>query len=130
MNSVVVGIGSNINPQEHVEEALSLLAYEHSLVQVSSLIYTKPIGRADQPNYLNGSALIRTPLTQDAFNQYLKDLERRLGRVHTADKYGPRTIDLDIVIWNGMIVNDDFLNRDFVRKSVLELLPELEGYNR
>jgi 2-amino-4-hydroxy-6-hydroxymethyldihydropteridine diphosphokinase len=56
---------------------------------------------------------------------YLEDVEKRLGRQKTENKNGPRTIDLDIIVFNGVIVNNDFYKYDFVKSAVLELLPDL-----
>jgi 2-amino-4-hydroxy-6-hydroxymethyldihydropteridine diphosphokinase len=61
-------------------------------------------------------------LDRPAFEAYLKDLEARLGRVRTENKFGPRTIDIDVVVWNGEIVNEDYYTRDFVRNAVDELM--------
>ena len=53
-------------------------------------------------------------------------MEKDLGRVASAERFGPRTIDLDIVVWNGKVVDKDFYSRDYLKESVLELLPDLQ----
>ena len=65
-------------------------------------------------------------MSRKELNQWLKGVENELGRVRTANKYGPRTIDLDIVIWDGKIVNQDLIERDFLKTAVSEVLPEIE----
>jgi len=75
----------------------------------------------NQPDFLNGAALIETERSKDEFNFYLKNLEDRLGRDRSLPKFGPRTIDLDIVVWNGEVVDDDYNTRDFLRAAVAEL---------
>jgi 2-amino-4-hydroxy-6-hydroxymethyldihydropteridine diphosphokinase len=121
MNSVVVGIGSNIDPYRHIDRAIAALARRHRLKKVSSLVVTTPVGYADQSDFVNGAALVETVLSAEAFTAELKEIERQLGRVRTGNKYGPRTIDLDIVVWNGAIVDDDYYEREFLRTAVKEL---------
>ena len=124
MNSVVVGIGSNIDPDRHIEAAIALLGRDHRLKKVSSLRVTTPVGFTDQPDFVNGAALVETALDADAFTAALKEIERQLGRVKTANKFGPRTIDLDIVVWNGAVVDEDYYERDFLREAVEELVEQ------
>ena len=125
MNQAAVGIGSNINSFENIKQAITILSSEHALLKESTLIETKPIGYTDQPNFLNGCILIETTFTLQQFSLYLKDVELRFGRVRTTNKFGPRTIDLDIVVWNNKIIDKDFYEREFLKRSVLELLPSL-----
>ena len=121
MNRVTVGIGSNIDPSYHIQRALESLAVHHNLIRSSSLTVTAPVGCTDQPDFINGAALLETDLDFDTFNRYLKNLEQQLGRIKTANKFGPRCIDLDIVIWNDTIVDDDYYSRDFLRNAVDEI---------
>ena len=118
-------MGSNINSEENIEKAINILLNEHTLLKKSIFIKTKPIGYTNQPDFLNGSVLIETSFTFRQFTLYLKNVEKRLERVKIAHKYGPRTIDLDIIVWNNKIVDNDFYKRDFLKQSVLELLPSL-----
>lgn len=126
MNIAAVGVGSNIDAALNIAGARELLSGEHTLLKESAFLVTTPIGNYRQPDFLNGAFLVATQLDRDEFTAYLKKLEYRLGRVREADKYGPRTIDLDIVVWNGKIVHRDFHARKFVKNAVVELLPELE----
>lgn len=126
MNSVAVSIGSNINPLENIQKAISVLSADHILQKVSTIRETAPIGYADQPNFFNCSVLLETPFIFEKFNFYLKGVEKQLGRIRTDNKYGPRTIDLDIIIWNEEIVDTDYYERDFLKKSILEIIPHLK----
>jgi 2-amino-4-hydroxy-6-hydroxymethyldihydropteridine diphosphokinase len=130
VNRVFIGIGSNIEPYRHIEEALDRLSREHTLVRVSSLAVTAPLGYSAQPDFVNGAALVETELDRDGFTRYLKRLEGRLGRVKTVNKWGPRTIDLDIVIWNGAVTDDDFYSRDFLRNAIEEIGEQPESASR
>ena len=117
----VIGIGSNINPESNIAAALYFLRQEQEFVSVSSLIKTSPIGIPDQPDFMNGAAKILTTMEIADFKSYLKDIEDRLKRDRTAPKYGPRTIDLDIVIWDGEIIDPDYFSRDFLKTAVDEI---------
>ncbi len=121
MNRVIVGIGSNIDPYAHIERALFLLAKDHRLLRSSSLKVTVPVGFTEQPDFVNGAALLETELDFDRFVNYLKSVETMLGRIRSPNKFGPRTIDLDIVVWNGAIIDEDYNRRDFLRNAVDEL---------
>ena len=122
MNRVVVGIGSNIDPYANIERALGELARSHRVVRRSALRVTAPVGFAEQPDFVNGAVLVETFRDPAAFKADLREIENRLGRVRTANKSGPRTIDLDIVAWNGAVVDDDYYSRDFLRSAVKELV--------
>jgi len=125
MNRAVVSLGSNIDPTVHVQRARDLIAASYELVAESTLRMTKPVGFTDQADFLNGALLVETALDHEAFRVFLKDIESQLGRIHTENPHGPRTIDLDIVVWNGTVVDDDFHTRDFLREAVIEILPDL-----
>ena len=76
----------------------------------------------DQPDFINGALLIETELERELFQLGLKEIEFRMGRTKNASqKYGPRIIDIDILVWNDQVVNRDFYEREFVRDFVLEL---------
>lgn len=121
MNDCIIGIGSNIEADIHIQEMLSQLALDVELVQVSQLVQTKPIGITEQADYTNGAVRIRTEMSLETLSSFLKQLEDRLGRDRSHKKFGPRSIDLDILIWNDTIVDPDYYTRDFLRKSAAEL---------
>ena len=127
MNTAVIGVGSNINAPKNIALAKEALSREHRLDGESAFVKTSPIGFSDQPDFMNGAFLVSTELSIDEFKDYLKGLEDRLGRVRTGNKFGPRAIDLDVVAWNGKIVNNDFYERDFVRNAVLDVMPEIKA---
>jgi 2-amino-4-hydroxy-6-hydroxymethyldihydropteridine diphosphokinase len=129
MNIAVVELGSNIDPEANIKEAKRLVAMAHEIVAESKFVMTEPVGFPDQPDFLNGAILVHTQADRDEFKQYLRQIEMVLGRRRRNFKYEPRTIDLDIIVWNGKIFNTEFYLRDFTQKAVLELLPDLE-YNR
>ena len=126
MNRVIIGLGSNINPGRNISKAKKLLAEKFRLLKESRVLTTKPVGITDQADFHNGAVLIETPLTRTKLKAELKKIEKALGRQPSKFKSGPRTIDLDIQVWNNRIVDKDFHERDFLRKTVQELLPELQ----
>ena len=124
-NEVVIGVGSNIDPEININRAKRSLAEKHTLLKSTTLIETEPIGYKDQDNFLNGAFLIETEMTIEELKSWLKELEQQLGRTKTENNYGPRTIDLDIIVWNGKVVDDEVYERKFLLDSVKELLPDI-----
>ena len=127
MNSAIISVGSNINPEANLKQARQILENELHIAACAQMLTTKPVGFADQPDFINTAFLILTDLEQAPLAAYLKNVEARLGRVRTGNKYGPRTIDLDIAVFNGAITDPDVFERDFLRELILELMPELQG---
>jgi 2-amino-4-hydroxy-6-hydroxymethyldihydropteridine diphosphokinase len=121
MNTVIIGIGSNIDADSNITRMLEILNEQVEVVKISTMLKTKPIGIENQPDYTNGAVKIMTDLNQKDLTILLKAIEDELGRDRTVAKFGPRCIDLDIVVWNGEIVDTDYYTRDFLQKSVLEL---------
>jgi len=121
MNDCIIGIGSNIEAEYNIPEMLKLLADHVQIVQVSQLVQTKPIGITEQPDYTNGAVRILTEMEKEELSIFLKLMEDKMGRDRTQKKYGPRNIDLDILIWNNQVVDPDYFTREFLRKSAAEL---------
>lgn len=121
MNECIIGIGSNINAQANIAKVLNLMESHLLVMQVSTMIQTKAIGMTDQPDYTNGAVRILTEMSMDELSSLLKKLEDQMGRDRSQPKFGPRNIDLDILIWNNEIVDADYYTRDFLRQSAKEL---------
>ena len=126
MNTVIVGIGSNIDAERNVSAARRMLGEKLNVLGESEFVRTRPIGPRQQQDFLNGSLLVRTRLGRKQLKTLLKGVETVLGRGVGEDPYGPRKMDLDILVWNGEVVDSDVYERDFLRRSVIELCPELE----
>jgi 2-amino-4-hydroxy-6-hydroxymethyldihydropteridine diphosphokinase len=122
VNIAIISIGSNIDAEANIAKMITYLGEKVKIVKVTPLIKTKPIGIENQPDFTNGAAKIETFLPKENLNLLLKSIEDQLGRDRTAAKFGPRTIDLDIVVWNGEIVDNDYYTRDFLKDSVDELI--------
>ena len=118
----IIGIGSNIDAEKNITSMMEILEKEVQVMKISSLMKTKPIGINNQPDFTNGAIKLKTPFGRQELTHLLKSIEDRLGRDRSAAKFGPRTIDLDLVVWDGEIVDEDFYTRDFLRKSVEEII--------
>jgi len=125
-HEVVIGLGSNIDPEANLEQAVLELKSRFKVLKRSQWTRTKPIGIQDQPDFYNGALLMETELEQQSLKKELKRIEDILGRDRSLPKFGPRTIDLDILIWNKKVVDEDYYERDFLRKGVEEIIPDLE----
>jgi len=126
MNRAVIGLGSNIHPEENIRKAKEAIGGEFKIIKSSSFVETEPVGFKEQDRFINGALLIETESDAGGLKSWLKKLEAELGRVKTDNKYGPRTIDLDILVWNGEVVDEEVYEREFLRKSINELIPDLE----
>ncbi|MGH7849926.1 MAG: 2-amino-4-hydroxy-6-hydroxymethyldihydropteridine diphosphokinase [Thermodesulfobacteriota bacterium] len=126
VNRAVIGLGSNINAEENIRRAKETIAGEFILIKSSSFVETEPVGFKEQDRFINGALLIETESDAGSLKSWLRKLESELGRVKTDNRYGPRTIDLDILVWNGEVVDEEVYERGFLRKSIKELLPDLD----
>jgi 2-amino-4-hydroxy-6-hydroxymethyldihydropteridine diphosphokinase len=98
---VAIILGSNIDKEHNLPAAVRLLAQAAPILAVSTVYETAAAGRPEQPSYFNAAVLLQTGETAAALKDgLLDDIERRLGRRRTADKYAARTIDLDIVLYD------------------------------
>jgi len=100
--------------------------------KVSSVIETEPYGYEDQPRFLNAVCIAQTPLSPHELLNTLLQIERNMGRVRTI-RWGPRIIDLDIVFYEDLVLNEEDLiiphpdahNRTFVLEPLCEIAPDL-----
>lgn len=121
MNQCIIGIGSNINASENIRATLNILSSELNVLAVSEMVKTSPIGIKNQPEFTNGAVKIETDLERKTLQQYLKKLEDRLGRDRTLPRFGPRTIDLDIIIWNNKVIDNDYYTRNYLQTACAQL---------
>ena len=126
-NEVVIALGSNIDPKANLELAVLELKSRFKVSKRSKWLRTKPVGIKDQPDFYNGTLLMETELGLESLRQELKHVEDLMGRNRTIPKFGPRVIDLDILIWNKKVHDKDYYDRDFLRKGVEEILPDFDS---
>ena len=133
MHTAYIGIGSNLGERDvTIRDALALLAADPELEveAVSSIRETDPVGVVDQPRFLNAAIRLATELAPRSLLEHLLAVEQQLGRVRTGKRYGPRTIDLDLLLYGDEIVDEPGLQvphpRLAERRFVLEPLAELD----
>jgi 2-amino-4-hydroxy-6-hydroxymethyldihydropteridine diphosphokinase len=132
-NRVLVSLGSNINPEHNLKAAVQRLASRFRLQAVSPVYETTPVGKTDQPDFMNAAALVETDLDAVELKQALQAIEQELGRVRTDDKNAPRTIDLDISLFNDQalevgsrrIPDPDILRHPHIARPLADLAPQL-----
>ena len=130
-----IGVGSNVEPEAHIVRALDILDRHVRIVAVSSFYRTEPIGPPGQPPFVNGVIRIITSILPRALKfDILRAVEAELGRVRpVANRYLPRPIDLDLLLYGGLVVREadltlpdpDLRTRPFLVRAVLELEPAL-----
>jgi 2-amino-4-hydroxy-6-hydroxymethyldihydropteridine diphosphokinase len=122
-HKVVIGIGSNINPKENLLRAVESLSKLTEILVLSKVYRTQPIGGAG-PNFLNAAALVTTKLSMTELKvDVLRQIESKLGRVRSSDPNSPRTIDLDILIFDGIVIDQNIWHIAHLCVPTSELLP-------
>jgi 2-amino-4-hydroxy-6-hydroxymethyldihydropteridine diphosphokinase len=130
-----VGLGSNLGEREAlIRQALDELAAlpGTTLIRVSSLYDTEPVGEIEQPRFLNAVAMLDTELTARQLLWNLQRIEARLGRTRT-QRWGPRTMDLDLLLYGDLVIEEadlvlphpELAHRAFVLVPLVELDPQL-----
>ena len=132
-NVAYLSLGSNIEPEANLTAAVAMLAELTRLVAISSVWETRPLGLLNQPNFLNAAAIVHTKLNAVQLKQQvLSYIEQSLGRLRQGDKNGPRTIDIDIMLFNNQsimvgqrhIPDNEVLERAFVAIPLAEIAPD------
>ena len=129
MTLAYVGLGSNLGERE---SAIRRAAELVGAARLSPIVETEPWGYEPQPRFLNAVAEVDTPLSARAFLDHLLDVERRLGRKRTGPRWGPRTIDLDLLLFGDERISEPglevphprLLERRFVLEPLAALVPE------
>ena len=131
MNTVFIALGSNLhNPIYHLEKGIRQINHlpETNIVKRSSLYKSKPLGPKNQPNFINAVVKIKTNYDPIELLNALQDIENKHHRRRTK-KWGPRTLDLDILTFNHIEMNNErlviphpeIINRDFVLIPLFEV---------
>ena len=130
MTLAYVGLGANLGDREAaIRRAAALIG----ATRLSSLFETEPWGYEEQPSFLNAVAELETELEPRALLNTLHDVERRLGRERAGPRWGPRTIDLDLLLYGDRVIDEPGLTvphprlheREFALAPLAELAPEL-----
>ena len=132
-NRAYLSLGSNIEPERNLPAAVDWLGRWGCIQAVSTVWESAPLGFADQPNFLNAAVLLETGLSAQALRQEaIASVETALGRVRSANKNAPRTIDIDIMLFNHDILqvgqrhipSPEVLERPFVAVPLAEIAPD------
>ena len=127
MHEVSLILGSNIEPEKNLPRAINELADYCTIYRFSSVYETKSVGSSGD-NFLNAVVIIQTPLRLKVLKfKILRKIEERLGRIRTANKNAPRTIDLDILIFDDEIIDLNIWSRVYIAKPLSEIRPGLRN---
>ena len=133
MHTVYLGLGANLGDrQNNLVQALQLLRSQMTIEQVSSCYETAPVGYTEQPAFVNIACRASTELAPQELLRFVKQVEQRMGRLATF-RYGPRLIDVDILLYDEMVVDAPGLaiphprmaERAFVLVPLAEIAPSL-----
>jgi len=136
MTLAYIALGSNLaSPLEQVNAAVQALGEipQSRIVAVSSFYRTPPLGPQDQPDYLNAAVVLDTSLDAESLLDNTQRIELQQGRVRKAERWGPRTLDLDIMLFGDSVMNTprltvphyDMKNRGFMLWPLFEVAPDL-----
>jgi len=136
MTRVYIALGSNLaSPLTQVNAAIESLGTipDSQIVAVSGFYRTPPLGPQDQPDYLNAAVALETSLAPEALLDHTQRIELDQGRVRKAERWGPRTLDLDIMLFGDETIatprltvpHYDMKNRGFMLWPLFEIAPEL-----
>lgn len=131
-----IGLGSNLSrPVEQIRRAVECLAElsQTRLLAASPLYRSKPLGPQDQPDFINAVALVATTLAPHRLLDALQSIERAAGRVRNGGHWGPRTLDLDLLLYGDEVIIDERLtvphpglpSRGFVLYPLRDIAPGL-----
>jgi len=133
---VYIALGSNLaQPLDQVKCALEALAHlpRTTFIGCSSFYRSKPLGPQNQPDYLNAVVALDTALPADQLLDCTQAIEQNQGRVRKAERWGPRTLDLDILLYGDEVIDNerltvphyDMKNREFMLYPLAEIAAEL-----
>ena len=135
-NTAFIALGSNLGDRRAMINAAIGALQNHTgieVVSVSDLIETEPVGPGDQPRYFNAAAELRTTLSPRELLEACLAIEHRLGRDRsTSTRWGPRTIDIDLLLFSDRIINEPGLcvphphmhERTFVLRPLSQIAPQ------
>lgn len=134
--TVYIGLGSNLaEPKQQITQAIKSLndIANSQIIAISSLYGSKPMGPQDQPDYVNAVLALTTSLEPHALLDALQNIEQESGRERKEERWGPRTLDLDIILFGKHIINTERLTvphygmkeREFVLIPLVEIAPTL-----
>ena len=134
MTVAFISLGSNIQPEKNLLEAINLLSRHVKILRISTVYLTEPLLHRSQPKYYNCVIKIETDIEPIKLKfDVLRAIEAELSRKRTDDKYAPRTIDLDLLIYgdlhleteNLVVPDPEIFERAFLALALYEIEPDL-----
>ena len=134
---VYIAVGSNLDPQRHIPLALAALRRRIEVVASSTFYWSEALARSGQPRFLNGVWCGHTNLSpRDLKFKVLRQVEHELGRRRSEDKHANRCIDLDLILYDDLVIDEpdlqlpdpEMLTRSFLFIPLFELAPQLEEH--
>jgi 2-amino-4-hydroxy-6-hydroxymethyldihydropteridine diphosphokinase len=124
-HTAYIGLGSNIDPEINIARALQKLREQTKVVCESSVWHSPALG-TDGPDFLNAVVKIETPLDEEDLKaRVLREIEHALGRRRVADKFAPRTIDLDTLIFDDIVLDEHIWEHAHLAIPVAECAPSV-----
>lgn len=122
-HSICLLLGSNIEPEDNLPLSVLLLQEHMTVLQTSAVWESEAIG-SEGPNFLNAAVLARTTLdAEELKKEVLRPLEAQLGRVRTEDKNAPRTIDIDLIVFDQKLLDAGLWKYAHLAVPISEILP-------
>lgn len=134
INRAVISLGSNVNKEENLPASIRLLAEMCRVVEVSPVYETLPVGLPEQPNFFNAAVIVETEMQPAMLKEaVLSYIEERLNRVRTGNRNAPRTIDLDLALFNNevreydghQVPDPDVLSFAHVAVPIADMVPKM-----
>ena len=124
LHEIYLNIGSNLEPERHLQQAIRLLR-EQGQVKATSNVWQSHAFGSDGPDFLNACVLFVNSLPpRELKEQVIRPIEAKLGRVRSADRFAPRTIDIDIILFDEEPFGWEFWSNAFVVVPLADLLPD------
>ena len=125
MNKVYLALGSNIEPEKNIPAAVAALEKAFRKILAQSSLWQTPAVGSEGPDFLNMVVLVESERSPAALkHEVLRPIEAELGRVRVTDKNAPRTIDLDVLVWDGEVMEAELWEMAHLAVPMAELCPE------
>lgn len=125
MNTGIVMLGSNTNPEENLSLAKNKIMNSYQIIDQSQLMETKAIGKKYNSNFLNQAIKILSDDNAKETILRFKEIEEELGRTEENKKQGIVPVDIDLIFWNDYQLHEDYNQYPFVRKCIDEIKDKL-----
>ena len=126
-HKAILCLGSNINPEINLLRAIELLA-EHGTVYSHSSAWESPAMGSVSPNYLNACLVFLTSLDEETLREkVIRPIETKLGRIRSSDMFAPRTIDIDLVMFDDVAHKEEYWNRAYFLIPLSQIEPEINN---